>query len=292
MTYGSLDLQQALDWSHPDAYGLQALWFACPDTMQGTQRWLDLVAQAPAALTNMAWPPTLTSGWGVGRHSPALQFDGTNDYATVPTSPRFSLTGDITVMAWMRLATTTPTGATFRCILSKNNSAATFWNWEFGWDRTSKRLIGYADGLTPTTASSASATINDLNWHHVAYIRSGATLFFGIDGRVVASTAWSGAFNNNTYDLYMGYDLFSTTYFQGSLNDVRLYNYAVPVSSLMAMYQESFQGNPTLVQWDLPAEEAEWWVQAGGPLTQTLSGALASSGALPRGSGKGLYGAV
>ncbi|MHC4623252.1 MAG: hypothetical protein ACYS4W_05050 [Planctomycetota bacterium] len=48
---------------------------------------------------------TLVNGpvWTSGVLDGALEFDGTNDYVTIPDDPGLDVTGDITISAWMYL---------------------------------------------------------------------------------------------------------------------------------------------------------------------------------------------
>jgi len=108
-----------------------------------------------------------------GRVGGAYQFDGVNDYISLPYCFRSSFIDDITVEAWVKTAS--PSGV----ISSYNRNKY----WELGvangkiqWSTAA------ADGTKDTTSSS---TVNDGNWHHVAttYDSSAGESAIYIDGR-------------------------------------------------------------------------------------------------------------
>ena len=72
-------------------------------------------------------------------------------------------------------------------------------------------------------------------WYHVAGTYDGSTLRVYINGEEVGTTAYSGAITNGTYDLYLGraaYTLGGTRYFDGNIDEVRIWNEPITESEI------------------------------------------------------------
>lgn len=174
--------------------------------------------------------PTITTS---GKINSALTFDGSNDYVNVPTSSSISITADITIAAWIKRGVTNQKGD----ILVRTNGSN--WDYEFGIDDTGQddKIFFYADAPSFFTQYS-SGTISDTNWHHVAFTRSGSSTTLYIDGKQSGTSTASGAFNNNSTPVRIGGDG-DTVYFNGTIDDARLYNYALTTEQIKTIMNDN-----------------------------------------------------
>lgn len=82
----------------------------------------------------------------------------------------------------------------------------------------------------------ASAPIMAIGkWYHVAGTYDGTTMRIYINGEEVGTTAYSGSITNGNYNLTIGgaaYTFGGTRYFDGNIDEVRIWSEAVPVTEL------------------------------------------------------------
>jgi hypothetical protein len=160
----------------------------------------------------------------------ALNFDGSNDRVTVPTSTSLNFgTSDFTVESYFKssVSQTNYAGVVvkansasmvgFQLVLYNNKIAA-----EFGSPTTA---LGVADGLVGTT------TITDGNWHHLAMVvtRSQNKIELFVDGVSEASVVNSSISSMNvnvTQPVLIGVERTSAVYVNGYIDEVRLWNVA------------------------------------------------------------------
>jgi hypothetical protein len=168
-------------------------------------------------------PPT----WIAGRINGALNFDGAGDYVDV--SPIAVLAGDtLTAQAWIRID---ESAGPWNPILSQHaspsndgyyfyvaNSALTFYVVE---------TPGFAQTISPET-------LNPNQWYHVAATNDGSNLKLYIDGRSVHSVSSTG-FTGVNDEAYIGCEIDSPLYYNGIIDDVRIYNRPVSESEFQAI---------------------------------------------------------
>ena len=90
--------------------------------------------------------------------------------------------------------------------------------------------------------SAPAVSNNDTNWHHYAVTYDETTAILYFDGTVVDSQPFSGVLANNPADLLVGTTPSGNT-FNGSLDWVRLYNQALPVSQIQFLYSGTLYGD-------------------------------------------------
>ena len=167
---------------------------------------------------------TLTNSptWTVGKINNALSFDGVNDYVYL-NSPASLQPTSISVSTWFK------TGATSGRIIRK-------------------RLSGYYLEITAGKASfvvaipsfasvTSTLTYNDNLWHHAVGLYDGTTLRLYIDGSQVASASASGNITYGAGGIAIGRDGdYSGSYFNGVIDDVRIYNRALSADEIRLLY--------------------------------------------------------
>ncbi len=185
-------------------------------------------------LTNMATPATATSGWTInGKRGNALNFDGTNDYMTVPDTTLLDLTNNFTLSTWIK-----PTNVTGnKGIISKYNTADGAY--QFG-------LLGnqvfcqFTTGSTWPEYSTSGGTITSGVWSHIACTYDNNTLTIYINGTAVSSTVpGAKTIRNASANLILGNDstLSSSIFFSGPMDETRIYSRALSAAQVLALYQ-------------------------------------------------------
>jgi len=205
--------------------------------LSGRQNW--------GTLTSMA-----NDDWVVSGGRGALDFDGSNDYVTsIGTVSSFNFIHQTTICSysfWMKTNTLTP--ATMSIMGSTRRGFEVGACVQFGGTSTllnSIRTIVTANGLTIRDIRSTTNVITDTNWHHVTICLNGnaATSLMFVDGVSVVVASAAGGTAVGTGDATRNWSIGNATrtdnaeWFNGQLDDIRIYNRALSASEVRQLYQ-------------------------------------------------------
>ena len=173
----------------------------------------------------------LLSNLYVQAQGKALHFDGVNDHVAVPQKSTV-VSGSFTVMAWVK-----PENAT-KAMHIFNTRETT----EFGFDM---QLTGgnkiHADIGTGsqfiTTAADANFNYSVGRWLHVAYTVTSGTYKIYANGKLLINgTMGAGTplLLNATHKIIIGKNSNENTYFQGAIDEVKVYNTVLSEADIKA----------------------------------------------------------
>lgn len=158
----------------------------------------------------------------------ALSFDGSDDYVSIPDSNNidFSTDENFTVEAWVKADSNQAD------LQYSDNSIIEKWSGSGGYPFVIRYFHGSGtiraaryDGSTAAGITS-STTINDSQFHHIAFVKQGETLSLYIDGKFEDSTTdTTTASTQNTSPLYIG-NRANRNHFKGEVDEVRIWNSA------------------------------------------------------------------
>ncbi len=189
----------------------------------------------------------------------------TNKYINLANPTSLNISYPITLSAWIRRAGT----GTTQSILGHGTGSYAFY-----FD-ASNHL-----GLTKrgTSSVTSSGTISDTSsWHHVATTYDGSTAKFYIDGILSGSSSFSQSFTAAS-SLYIAGDPSASEYFNGSIDDVRIYNRTLSsdeVASLAAGYPNEGETNSSLSITGDYTQTAGTFIS---PLTLSVGGNFSQTG--------------
>jgi hypothetical protein len=162
-----------------------------------------------------------------GRFGGALSFDGVNDWVTVADTAALDLTGALTLEAWVR-----PTAlAAWRTILLKEQTGGLVYALYV--TETGSRANGYLR-IGSELGLSAPAPLAANTWTHVALTYDGAAMRLYVDGTQVATRSQTGAITASSGVLRIGGNAPWGEYFQGLIDEVRIYNRALTQAQIAA----------------------------------------------------------
>ncbi|MBI4092477.1 MAG: LamG domain-containing protein, partial [Candidatus Kerfeldbacteria bacterium] len=166
-----------------------------------------------------AWTTT------AGKVGNALVFDGTDDYATVGNLD----TNTVSLAMWVKRDRATA-GDFDRLLLSVSNNG---WGLHFANDNTLQfTKVGVSN-------VNSTGTITDTSgWHHVAVTYDGSNARFYIDGVLDATQAYSVTFDSSSGNYTIG-SRGAAEYFDGNLDEVRVYNRVLPADDIRELYQRN-----------------------------------------------------
>lgn len=240
-----------IDWSdpvvrdHPLLRDCRSWWLVGESPYFGGVVWRDLMPRCKgfggnngSFVGNATWTTARGRPGGLG----AILFDGSGDYVD---TAEVSIPNGLTYTAWVN--TTTLTGD--HAIVSNRSTLFTMNGGNLQWWYSI--FIG-----NRSVAHSFSAN----RWYHVAVTNdlSGNYAIYR-DGNSIASGG-STAYNNTAGASEIGfYTIFGSRYWNGRIDDVRIYDRALPASDIRRVYLDSLHGYPELLRrqsrrtWFVPA---------------------------------------
>ena len=83
---------------------------------------------------------------------------------------------------------------------------------------------------------NGSTAVSDGEWHHVVGVYNGNVMKLYVDGKLDATKPWAGGIAKNNFDVLIGENAEKKgRCFDGLVDDVRVYNYALPESEIKAL---------------------------------------------------------
>jgi len=155
-----------------------------------------------------------------GKYGNSCQFDGADDYITLGNKPELIINRNFTWSGWIYFTGAAGSGGT-RGILSTGNNNAYM---RVG----NSNNIDFLDDQQANILSSNSV-LSNFAWHHIAISvdnNSTANVSIYIDGILDATTTSTRVLNDNTgASISIGADTGSTEFFNGSIDELKIYNY-------------------------------------------------------------------
>jgi len=159
--------------------------------------------------------------WTTGRLDGALDLDGSGDYVSL--APIGPLAGDdFTVQTWLRVDTSAGVWNPVLMQHDLSNNGCYFYV-------SNKRPSFYIIAGSSFAQAASSEELNANQWYHVAATNDGSDLKMYVDGQLKASGSSTG-FTGVNYNAYIGCEPVSLLYYNGLIDDFRIYNRAVSAS--------------------------------------------------------------
>jgi hypothetical protein len=161
-----------------------------------------------------------------GRYGSALNFDGVNDWVTVADAAALDLTNRMTLSAWVRPDSLQG----YRSLIFKETSANVAYSL-YAHDGTRPASWVYTNQYRSTAGGSALP----LNaWSHLAATYDGSALRLFLNGVQVSQTSFAQNMITSTQPLRIGGDNIWGEYFDGLIDEVRIYNRALTAAEIQA----------------------------------------------------------
>ena len=160
-----------------------------------------------------------------GKYAAALSFNGTNSVVTIPDSASLHLTTGMTLEAWVDPTTI---DSSWRDVIYKADD-------DFYLEAST------TNGSVPDAGTIAGGSYGDAfgtaklttnAWAFLTETYDGSTLRLYVNGTLVASTPHTGAIATSTNPLQIGGDSLYGQFFAGLIDNVRIYNVALPAAQI------------------------------------------------------------
>jgi fibronectin type 3 domain-containing protein len=216
-------------------------------------------------LSNATWVTT-------GKFNKALSFNGTNAWVTVPDSSTLDLTTGMTVMAWVRPAAT----GSWRTAVAKEQPGNLAYGMYANTDQNKNEAEVYVNGATRSVNGTSQLPV--ATWSHIAATYDGTTLRLFVNGVQVAQLAQTGLIITSTSPLRIGGNGIWGEYFNGLIDEVRVYNRALSATEIQDAMNTSITPDttPPTVSTKTPAPGSAG-INVGSSVTATFSELMRAS---------------
>lgn len=175
-----------------------------------------------------------------GRFGEAVALDGRDDAVRLPFRSQLPLgTKDFTASLWFRYSATTGEQPLLWMGGIGTNQPQVWLRGEPASNRVTG-LITTRQGSTPPKSASVRTTsaYNDGQWHHIALRRGGGQLTLSVDGTRITTADVPGTVTRTSgYGFHVGQRVDSRAHFDGSIDEVRLYDRALSDAELTSLGQ-------------------------------------------------------
>ncbi len=172
--------------------------------------------------------------WRAGRAGSGLYFDGVDDYVEVPDSVDLRPT-IFSVSFWIKGIK----NADYQRIMGKNlQSGTTKRGWNILWSNTQNIYMAAYDINDSERRIGEFIPLQNNEIAFVCFVKDADTGISYKNGQLVGTTSLSGwSLEPSTEPLRFGRDYSATLYFQGLIDEVRIYNRALSADEVKLLYQ-------------------------------------------------------
>ena len=163
-----------------------------------------------------------------GRYGNGLSFDGVNDLVTVPGSSSLNLRTAMTMEAWVR---PTRLSSMWRTAVIKERSN------HLAYALYAANGSGVPSGHVYVSSDSnvtGPSAVPLASWTHIASTWNGSVLRLYVNGNQVSSRQLTGTAMSSSSPLRIGGTTVWAEWFEGVIDDVRVYNRALTAAQIRA----------------------------------------------------------
>ena len=172
------------------------------------------------------------------RRGKVLCLDGEGDWLDCGNDMRLNIVSEISIICWVKLHKPNKPRQT---LISKGKNA-----WRLECVVNPEGIEFGCSGLIIQDDISGrvrgETNVNDERWHHVAGVYDGTRMCLYVDGKLDVLSNASGIINTNSYNASIGENDYlranesQDRSFNGFIDDVRVYDYALSESEIKALY--------------------------------------------------------
>ena len=177
----------------------------------------------------------------------ALGFNGSSSYVQIPWKTQLQPNaGSFSFCGWFKITYIDTSKQDF-FLLSMDDGDSDYSGYSLWWDNAQTKIYAsfhYDDVWTHGTSVSSSSAALKSGWHFFAGVldRTSVNMHLYLDGILVGSSSIDPqSITSTKSDLYFGRRPYIPSYeqlFNGSLDDIRIYNRALNTSEIQALYHE------------------------------------------------------
>ena len=172
------------------------------------------------------WSGTGTKRYVPGKVGRAGKFNGSNDYISATNNNSILNLSDFTVSLWFKFIGNGTAGKAYWTLVNNRNSSGNGNNDAYHFMIFSDYTLGTRVGNGTASVNTGGITpVNDNKWHYASLTRSGNSIILYLDGKYNDSKTLTGSVAS-TDPFYMGVWSNYSNYYNGLIDQVKIYNYA------------------------------------------------------------------
>jgi len=173
--------------------------------------------------------------WADGRNGGALEFDGKSNFIDCGNTPEFDFSEGITVSAWFKAR---KFDKSWQAIVTKGDTS---WRLQRGADQPTVDFdintgTGVENGMDNLVSVRSKRHVDDGQWHHVVAVCDGRRAALYLDGQLEASADAKPIALNSSPVMIGENAMRRGRLFDGWIDDVRLYGYAISAEEVQALH--------------------------------------------------------
>lgn len=227
-----------------------AWWLGLPNT-SGGKYFYDLFELNNGTLTNV---PS-SYGWASSSRPCSfanIKLSGNGDYVSVSDSSIFKFgTSNFSISGWFNLETLNNTNSNGRQTVISRYESASSRGFSIDVDTSGSIIFKIQESAVSGSEFSSSSSLIAINtWYHFVAVRQGINSYLYVNGKLVSSgtSAIVLDISSGTQDVLIGEMVTNSSthqYFQGSIDDISIYNIALGTNYPQRIYNESQSDYPT-----------------------------------------------
>jgi hypothetical protein len=168
--------------------------------------------------------------WTQGKIGGAVELDGKSGFVQIADKSAFDIGGQITIASWVKIRSVP---AEYTAIVTKGDSS-----WRLSTAQRERKFHCSVNNYN-SIILDGSTTVDANEWYHVAMVYNGDEIRIYVDGKLDATKPWKDGIAKNDFDVLIGENAEQKgRSFDGLIDDVRIYNYALKDFDIMALYNE------------------------------------------------------
>jgi len=169
------------------------------------------------------------ASWATGAKKSCLDFNGTSSNVSIPNVTVLNPSTSITMMAWVKTRESKSAKIFEKGDWDGHGLGLDKWN---GWQGS----IRTQDGVSHLVTWNDGVPVLNV-WYHLAMTYDGATLKLYVNGQLKNSVAVTGKLSVNARNLSIGSDNASQKFFNGFIDDVKIFGTALSQTEIQSSFQ-------------------------------------------------------
>ena len=213
--------------------------------------------------------------WVAGKYGNALHFDGNYNYGYVPYDSRLSATSGITLSAWIKADSFQTNNEPWQgIILKKTQGPYEMWIIEnkpgFGLkinganDPANCWISDCPGGKNCLCRVASSYTLNTNIWYHLLYTYDGQDMKIYVDKDLKGTWHYPGTIIPQTQPIYIGWAGYSKQFFNGVIDDARVFNRALNSAEIETVYNGNEVSDGLMARWKFDEASGNAAADSGG----------------------------
>lgn len=181
-----------------------------------------------------------------------IKLSGNGDYVSVSDSSIFKFgTSNFSISGWFNLETLNNTNSNGRQTVISRYESASSRGFSIDVDTSGSIIFKIQESAVSGSEFSSSSSLIAINtWYHFVAVRQGINSYLYVNGKLVSSgtSAIVLDISSGTQDVLIGEMVTNSSthqYFQGSIDDISIYNIALGTNYPQRIYNESQSDYPT-----------------------------------------------